>query len=57
MEERDGAYVDATGPACVRRHKLWSRPDQEAHEGIDGAADETLATHFWQNCGADVHAY
>ena len=30
-------------------------PDQEAYEGKDGAANETLAIYFWQSRGTDVH--
>ena len=51
---RDGAYVDATGLARGRRHALPPWPDQEAHEGKDGVANEALAKIYlakdWNRC-------
>ena len=50
----DGAYVGTKGLARGRSHAIWPWPDYEAYEGKDGAANETLAIYFWQNCGTDV---
>ena len=44
----DGAYVGAKGLARGRSHAIRPWPDQEAYEGKDGAANETLAIYFWQ---------
>ena len=49
-----GAYVGAKGLARGRSHAIRPWPDQEAYEGKDGAANETLATYFWQIRGTDV---
>ena len=38
-----------------RRLAIRPWPDQEAYEGKDGAANETLAIYFWQSRGTDVH--
>ena len=48
-----GAYVGAKGLARGRRHAIRPWPDQEAYEGKDGAANETLTIYFWQNCGTN----
>ena len=50
----DGAYVGAKGLARGRSHAIRPWPDQEAYEGKDGAANETLAIYFWQIRGTDV---
>ena len=44
-----GAKGLARGRSPIRP---W--PDQEAYEGKDGAANETLAIYFWQIRGTDV---
>ena len=49
-----GAYVGAKELARSRSDAIRPWPDQEAYQGKDGAANETLAIHFWQNCGTDV---
>ena len=51
----DGAYVGAKGLARGRSHAIRPWPDQEAYEGKDGAANETLAIYLWQILGTDVH--
>ena len=50
----DGADVGATGLARGRSQAIRPSPDEEAYEGKDGAANETLAIYFWPNCGTDV---
>lgn len=55
MGERDGAYVNATGLVCGKSHELCPWPGQVRHEGQNGVADETLAIHFQQKCGAAGH--
>ena len=49
----DGAYVGAEKLACGRSHAKRPWPDQEAYEGKDGVANETLAIYFWQIRGND----
>ena len=49
-----GAYVGAKGLARGRSHAIRPWPDQEAYEGKDGAANETLEIYFWQIRGTDV---
>ena len=47
--------MGAKGLARDRSHAIRPWPDQKAYEGKDGAANETLATYFQQNCGPEVH--
>ena len=50
-----GAYVGAKGLARGRSHAIRPWPDQEAYEGKDGAANETLAlTDVMQTSGVVV---
>ena len=42
----DGAYVGAERLTRGRSHAIRPWPDQEANEGKDGAANETLAIYF-----------
>ena len=51
----DGAYVGTNGLARGRSHAIRPWPDQQAYEGNDGAAKETLAIYLWQILGTDVH--
>ena len=46
--------MGANGLARGRSHAIRPWPDQEAYEGKDGAANETLAIYFWQIRGTDV---
>ena len=46
--------MGAKGLAHGRSHAIRPWPDQEANEGKDGAANETLAISFWQIRGTDV---
>ena len=46
--------MGAKGLARGRSHAIRPWPDWEAYEGEDGAANETLAVDFWQNCGTDA---
>ena len=46
--------MGAKGLARGRSHAIRPWPDQEAYEGEDGAANETLAIYFWQIRGTDV---
>ena len=46
--------MGAKGLARGRSHAIRPWPDQEAYEGKEGAANETLAIYFWQKCGTDA---
>ena len=49
--------MGAKGLARGRSHAIRPWPNQEAYEGKDGAANETLAIYFWQIRGTEAVSY